>query len=344
VLAAAAVAVIDFVSNFMLGRLRRRAGPLAGRIRAMAQRIGQRLRRITQGIARKARQLGQRIRGGVQGLQARFQRRRRRRPDTAADRHRRQSERDRKRYERQQRAFRQVRQILQRRLSRPVGEWRFRLLLRLLKLRYRFQRLDVIESGQRFRIEAGFSPGEPVFEGEMLRSGQDGGGSGSILTWVNDEVEGVIASGGIRGGIAFRRQIGPRGETLYVHRVVIAGQETVIKSKDRQDWHGHHPWPEYMGGPEKQPLMAVKNAVHISLIHPMLYRFMAKLYPTHHITNTEVDDDFRNRLINDSRFRRSVANNLKLFHTTLPASMPPIPPAAYTRGIDHGFNNLGRRT
>jgi hypothetical protein len=63
-LAAAAVAVIDFVSNFLLMRLRRPAGALAGRIRTIAQRIGQRLRGLTRG----ARQIGRRIRGGVRGF------------------------------------------------------------------------------------------------------------------------------------------------------------------------------------------------------------------------------------------------------------------------------------
>jgi hypothetical protein len=51
-LAAAAVAVIDFVSNWLLSRLRRPAGAIAGRIRVIAQRIGQRLRGVTQTIRR----------------------------------------------------------------------------------------------------------------------------------------------------------------------------------------------------------------------------------------------------------------------------------------------------
>ena len=67
-LAAAAVAVIDFVSNWLLSRLRRPAGAIAGRIRAIAQRIGQRLRKLTRGIARRVRGLGRRIRGGVRRL------------------------------------------------------------------------------------------------------------------------------------------------------------------------------------------------------------------------------------------------------------------------------------
>lgn len=56
-LAAAAVAVIDFVSNWLLSRLRRPAGAIAGRIRAIAQRIGQQLRGV-----------GRRVRGGARRL------------------------------------------------------------------------------------------------------------------------------------------------------------------------------------------------------------------------------------------------------------------------------------
>jgi hypothetical protein len=83
--AAAAVVVIDFVANWLLMRLRRPAGAIAGRLRALGQRIGAGLRRAGQaarrgvgavrqavvsgaravgrGIARGARAVGRRVAG-----------------------------------------------------------------------------------------------------------------------------------------------------------------------------------------------------------------------------------------------------------------------------------------
>jgi hypothetical protein len=69
--AAGAVAVIDFAANFLIARLRRPAGALAGRIRALAQRIGARLKRV---LGRRRRRGGRRRAGA----------RRRRRPETRA--------------------------------------------------------------------------------------------------------------------------------------------------------------------------------------------------------------------------------------------------------------------
>jgi hypothetical protein len=134
-LAAAAVAVIDFVSNFLLMRLRRPAGALAGRIRTIAQRIGQRLRRLTQDIARRVRQLGRRIRGGMRRLGSRFQRRGGRRPMSAAERR---AERDRRNQDRLDSVVRtlepRVQSLLQRGVSRPrlwaqLTYWRIRYRL-----------------------------------------------------------------------------------------------------------------------------------------------------------------------------------------------------------------------
>jgi hypothetical protein len=165
-LAAAAVAVIDFVSNFLLMRLRRPAGALAGRIRAIAQRIGQRLRRITQGIARRARQLGRRIRGGVRGLRSRFQRRRG--PQRRTDRRRRETP--------------------QQRLDRAVGELRPRIeglfkrgvsgivlfaRLQLWRLQYRLSALSIRrESGGRVKVIARVNPWRETGDG-LMPSGEE---------------------------------------------------------------------------------------------------------------------------------------------------------------------------
>ena len=59
--AAAAIAVLDFLSNFLLARLARGASRVGQRLRSIAQRIGQRLRRVVSGIGRRLGRVGRRI-------------------------------------------------------------------------------------------------------------------------------------------------------------------------------------------------------------------------------------------------------------------------------------------
>src|SRR5438445_11611487 len=67
---AGAVAVIEFVSQFLLQRLMGAAGAVAGKLRALAKRIGSRLAAVGRGIVRgakwlggKARQVGGKLKG-----------------------------------------------------------------------------------------------------------------------------------------------------------------------------------------------------------------------------------------------------------------------------------------
>src|SRR2546429_8317611 len=64
-LAAAAVAVIEFISQFFLQRLMGAAGAVAGKIRAIAKRIGAALARGTGAVVRGAKFVGRGIRGGL---------------------------------------------------------------------------------------------------------------------------------------------------------------------------------------------------------------------------------------------------------------------------------------
>jgi hypothetical protein len=69
-IAAGAIAVIEFISQFLLQRLMGAAGAVAGKLRALAKRIGSRLTAVGRGIARggkwlggKARRLGSKLKG-----------------------------------------------------------------------------------------------------------------------------------------------------------------------------------------------------------------------------------------------------------------------------------------
>ncbi len=59
--AAGAVAVIEFISQFLLQRLMGAAGKIAGKIRSLAQRIGARLAGVSRGIGKGAKWLGKKL-------------------------------------------------------------------------------------------------------------------------------------------------------------------------------------------------------------------------------------------------------------------------------------------
>src|SRR6202022_3645997 len=79
-IAAGAVAVVEFISQFLLQRLTGAAGAVAGKLRALAKRIGSRLAAVGRGIGRgakwvagKARGLGGEIKGFARKTVARPQ-------------------------------------------------------------------------------------------------------------------------------------------------------------------------------------------------------------------------------------------------------------------------------
>src|SRR5207245_3906541 len=64
-IAAGAVAVIEFISQFLLQRLMSAAGAVAGKLRSLAKRIGSRLSAAGRGIVRGAKSVGKAIRAGT---------------------------------------------------------------------------------------------------------------------------------------------------------------------------------------------------------------------------------------------------------------------------------------
>ena len=143
-LAAASVAVIDFVSNFLLTRLRRPAGALAGRIRAIAQRIGQRLRG-----------LGQRLRRGSARV-SRFLRRGRRRGQSAAEQRRAAQERRRRKQEQLDRAVKAIEPEAEALLRQGASRLWFSAKLLWWRVRYRLSSLKIDRAGH---IYARVNPG-----------------------------------------------------------------------------------------------------------------------------------------------------------------------------------------
>ncbi|MGH3117618.1 MAG: phage tail protein, partial [Gaiellales bacterium] len=156
-IAAAAVAVIDFVSNWLLARLARGASRVAGRIRALAQRLGQRLGGALRRAGRRLRGIGRRTIRRPRRSPRRRSRRSRRQQETASDRRRRLQE-------RLDRAIREIRPRLDSLLARGVSGIRLRIQLALWRMRYRLSALSV-DGDADVRIVARVNPAAPVKRG-----------------------------------------------------------------------------------------------------------------------------------------------------------------------------------
>lgn len=153
VLAAAGVAVVDFVSNWLLARLARGASRVAGRIRQIAQRIGAALRRVARRVGGALRRVGRRIGDRLRGVRDRFRAWRDRRRGITPEERRRRDQADKQR--RLDRAHASVRSAL----ARGITGLRLRALLAVLKIRHRLGELRVEDQGaDRARIIGAINP------------------------------------------------------------------------------------------------------------------------------------------------------------------------------------------
>ncbi|WP_158839560.1 hypothetical protein [Saccharothrix deserti] len=151
--AAAAVTVVDFVSNWLLARIARGASRIGNRIRAIAQRIGAALRRVATRVGGAVRRLGQRIGNRVRGLRDRFQAGRDRRRGISPEERRRRDAAD------KQRRLDAARTAVHNALQRGISGLRLRALLAFLKIRHRLRELRVEDQGRnRARIVGAVNP------------------------------------------------------------------------------------------------------------------------------------------------------------------------------------------
>ncbi len=191
VLAAAAIAVIDFVANWLLKRLRKPAGAVASRLRAIAQRIERTLKRGVQAVRRGlsrvvgairsgGRALGRRLGRGlrtvgrvlgrtrlgrlaVRGFRAVGQRVQRLRQRFQAWRERRRQQREQRRQqtiqERVERVNRELRPKVHSLLERGISNIRLRGQLYAWRLQYGLRRLFVHkEAGNQIQFIAQVNP------------------------------------------------------------------------------------------------------------------------------------------------------------------------------------------
>ncbi|HEX6024800.1 MAG TPA: hypothetical protein VFZ00_22605, partial [Solirubrobacter sp.] len=182
-LAAAAVAVIEFVSQFLLRKIAGAAKKVAGKIKAIAQKIGQRLMKGARKVGGALKQRAGKLRDKIFG-----KRKKKKSP-------RQEQEDKRKRLER---AVTAIRPKLQSLLQRGVSGVRLRLQLGLWRVRYRLAELSIKASGGgAIVIHARVNPSEDVIRGFMPRGAE-------LQELIRGAVRTVLNSPEVRA--AFRRQ------------------------------------------------------------------------------------------------------------------------------------------
>ena len=118
---------------------------------------------------------------------------------------------------------------------------------------------------------------------------------------------------------------------------VVGALDSCVPITGGFDWHGHHSWPKFAGGAVIQPLIGVRGAVHLGILHPAL---LAVLVATHGITGNLTNPAnvrFIARLRTDLRFRARVTGEMTAFYLGFSATQcdPGIPAPTYELGILH---------
>ena len=177
-LAAAAIAVIDFVANWLLKRLRKGASKVAGKIKAIAQRImgkikkaakkvGQKLKKAGQKIASKLKKLGGKIKGKWEQFKAK---RKKGKPGKEKPKKEKKSK-EQKMRERLEKAVRALRPKIEGLLRRGTSGILLRARLLGWRVFYRLSKLELIGQGDSARVLATVNPSEDVVRDIVQKHG-----------------------------------------------------------------------------------------------------------------------------------------------------------------------------
>ncbi len=119
--------------------------------------------------------------------------------------------------------------------------------------------------------------------------------------------------------------------------------DTTAKLPSSAPLHGHHVWPKYVGGPSAQPLMSIRDRVHLGIVHPTIYPPIAATAAT--MGFTVLPNSTNHNLI---AHLRSNIGDRTVFMTMLTGyyvglnaiTHPTIPPPAYTTGLVSSFPRI----
>jgi hypothetical protein len=165
--AAGAIAAVEFVSNFLVTRLKGAASSVSNRLRALARRIGERLRAIGGRIVAGVKAVGSGLRRAGQKVRAGFDRLRGKHPKSHADQ-------ERAKHERQEAAFVATKSRLDALFARGVSKARLVTEVSWLKIRYRWGSLHVqgATEARHVAVSGGFSPERTVTAGQVTEEAE----------------------------------------------------------------------------------------------------------------------------------------------------------------------------
>lgn len=335
--AAAAIAVLDFLSNFLLTRLARGASRVGQRLRGIAQRIGQRLRGVMRRVGRRLRGVGRRIAGRArrlgQRLRDRFGRRRRQTPEQ-----RRQREQE-KKQQRLDRAVREIQPRLAGMLARGTSGIRLWAQIKWWKLRHRLTDLSVT-GNSRVQFTARVNPWAQVGQGvrptgEELRR--------LVHTVANDlmrhpDVQAAVAD------VRTSSTTNPQGRTLREHELGAgaAGLPAAVAHARAQGTQlpGPNDWNRWRLG--NQGFLVHERHTPGTAAHDMMISGPSRYTPS---SADRLGIDYRLQEIGQASGmgRRATAAALRQFVTT--GRMPRgIPPEHAARLVRIGFLVFGRES
>jgi hypothetical protein len=163
--AAGAIAAVEFVSNFLLTRLKGAASSVSNRLRALARRIGERLGAIGGRIVHGVKAVGSGIRRAGQKVRAGFDRLRGKRPESQADH-------EGAKRKREEAAFTATKAKLDALFAKGISRARLAAQIAILRVRYRWSSLGLqgAPDAKNAEVIGGFSPKRRVTSGPVRDS------------------------------------------------------------------------------------------------------------------------------------------------------------------------------
>ena len=161
-LAAAAVAVIEFVSSFLLRKIAGAAKKIAGRIKAIAQKIGQKLMAVLKKVGGKIKSGWNKLKTKAKSAKDKlFGPKKKKSPEDERK----------EKQDRLDKAARELTPKIQALVDKGVGRLRLKAQLAYWRLRYRLTSLEVTGSGHAVTIKAKVNPETDLIRNVILTTG-----------------------------------------------------------------------------------------------------------------------------------------------------------------------------
>jgi len=170
-LAAGAVVVIDFVANWLLRRLRKPAGKVAGKLKAIGKKILAKLKKAAKKVGRKlkaaAKKIGRKLKAAGRKIQRKFSRKKKRRKGKEKPK----KTKAEKKQERLDKAARELPPKINALVSKGVGKMAMRARLLYWRARYRLSGLEIRGAGSGVSIRATVNPSIDLVSRLLIEEG-----------------------------------------------------------------------------------------------------------------------------------------------------------------------------